>query len=450
MKRIAILGAGESGLGAAMLARMNDYAVWVSDSGKISDSRKADLIKYGISFEEGGHSEEMILNSDLIIKSPGISPKVPIVSQALARGIPVIDELEFASGFSTGKVIAISGTNGKTTTTLLTYHLMKSAGLDVGLAGNVGQSWAGQIAEQDHEWWVIECSSFQIDGFNSFKPAIAILTNITPDHLDRYDYKIENYINSKFGLFKKMTSEDCAILSAENALTLEGLKTRKIEASNHWFSLSVPQEKGAYFDGSNLILISGKNSAKIPFESISIKGTHNILNSLCAGLAALLAGVKEADLIEGFKTFINAPHRMELIREIDGVKFINDSKGTNVESTAYALTSYENPLIWIAGGVDKGNDYSTILPAVTEKVKCLICLGKDNEKLKNAFGSVLAEIRETQDIREAVKWGMELGESGDIVLLSPACASFDLFRNYEDRGEQFRAAVNDLKTEAIS
>ena len=450
MKRIAILGAGESGLGAAMLARMNDYAVWVSDAGKISDSRKADLIKYGISFEEGGHSEEMILNSDLIIKSPGISPNVPIVEKALSKGIAVIDELEFASMFSTGKVIAISGTNGKTTTTLLTYHLMVSAGLDVGLAGNVGQSWAGQIAEQDREWWVIECSSFQIDGFERFKPTIAILTNITPDHLDRYDYKIENYINSKFGLFKNMTSRDYAILSSEDALTLEGLKTKKIEASPYWFSLSAPQKKGAYFDGSNLILTTEKKSATIPLEALSLKGTHNILNSLCAGTAALLAGVKEADLIEGFKTFINAPHRMELIREIDGVKFINDSKGTNVESTAYALTSYENPLIWIAGGVDKGNDYNTILPAVTEKVKCLICLGKDNEKLKKAFGAVVADIRETQDIREAVKWGLELGKSGDIVLLSPACASFDLFKNYEDRGEQFRGAVNNLKTEAIS
>jgi len=450
MKRIAILGAGESGLGAAMLARMNDYAVWVSDAGKISDSRKADLIKYGISFEEGGHSEEMILNSDLIIKSPGISPKVPIVEKALSKGIAVIDELEFASMFSTGKVIAISGTNGKTTTTLLTYHLMVSAGLDVGLAGNVGQSWAGQIAEQDREWWVIECSSFQIDGFERFKPTIAILTNITPDHLDRYDYKIENYINSKFGLFKNMTSRDYAIMSAEDALTLEGLKTKKIEASPYRFSFSAPQEKGAYFDGSSLILTTEKKSATIPLEALSLKGTHNILNSLCAGTAALLAGVKEADLIEGFKTFINAPHRMELIREIDGVKFINDSKGTNVESTAYALTSYENPLIWIAGGVDKGNDYSTILSAVTEKVKCLICLGKDNEKLKKAFGDVVADIRETQDIREAVKWGLELGKSGDIVLLSPACASFDLFKNYEDRGEQFRGAVNNLKTEAIS
>ncbi len=450
MKRIAILGAGESGLGAAMLARLNDYDVWISDAGKISDSRKADLIKYGISFEEEGHTEEMILNADLIIKSPGISPKVQIVAKAISEGKEVIDELEFACRFSTGKVIAISGTNGKTTTTLLTYHLMKSAGMDVGLAGNVGQSWAGQIAEQDHEWWVIECSSFQIDGFIRFNPEIAILTNITPDHLDRYDYKIENYINSKFGLFKNMTSKSCAILNAQDSLTLEGLENRELHASHYWFSLSAPQKKGAYFDGSNLILKTEKKSATIPLEALSIKGTHNVLNSLCAGTAALLAGVEEADLIEGFKTFKNAPHRMELIREIDGVKFINDSKGTNVESTAYALTSYENPLIWIAGGVDKGNDYTTILPAVAEKVKCLICLGIDNEKLKKAFGSVVADIRETQDIREAVKWGMEIGKSGDIVLLSPACASFDLFRNYEDRGEQFRVAVHHLKTKTIS
>lgn len=450
MKRIAILGAGESGLGAAMLARMNDYDVWISDAGQISEFRKADLNKYGISFEEGGHTEEKILKADLIVKSPGISPKVPIVAKAISQGIDVIDELEFASMFSTGKVIAISGTNGKTTTTLLTYHLMKSAGMDVGLAGNVGQSWAGQIAEQDREWWVIECSSFQIDGFRTFKPEIAILTNITPDHLDRYEYKIENYINSKFGLFKNMTSQSFAILNAEDGLTLEGLKNKDLHSSHVWFSLSSPQERGAYFDGTSLILKAEKNFATIPLEALSIKGNHNVLNSLCAGTAALLAGVEEADLIEGFKTFKNAPHRMELIREIGGVKFINDSKGTNVESTAYALTSFDNPLIWIAGGVDKGNDYTTILPAVTEKVKCLICLGKDNEKLKKAFGSAVADIRETQDIREAVKWGMELGKIGDIVLLSPACASFDLFKNYEDRGEQFRAAVNHLKTETIS
>ena len=444
MKRLAILGAGESGLGAAMLAKMNGFAVWVSDAGQISDLRKAALIKYGISFEESGHTDGTILNADLIIKSPGISPKIPILAKAFSEGIPVIDELEFAARFSTGKVIAISGTNGKTTTTLLTYHLMKSAGMDVGLAGNVGQSWAGQIAEQDHEWWVIECSSFQIDGFISFKAEIAILTNITPDHLDRYEYNVENYMNSKFGLFRNMTPKSSAILNAEDPLTLAGLKKRELHASHYWFSLSSPQKKGAYFDGSHLILNTEKKSATIPLEALSIKGTHNVLNSLCAGTAALLAGVEEADLIDGFKTFKNAPHRMELIREIDGIKFINDSKGTNVESTAYALTSYENPLIWIAGGVDKGNDYSTILPAVTEKVKCLICLGQDNEKLKMAFGSVVADIRETQDIREAVKWGMELGKSGDIVLLSPACASFDLFKNYEDRGEQFRVAVNHL------
>lgn len=450
MKRLAILGAGESGLGAAMLAKMNGFAVWVSDAGQISDLRKAALIKYGISFEESGHTDGTILNADLIIKSPGISPKIPILAKAFSEGIPVIDELEFAARFSTGKVIAISGTNGKTTTTLLTYHLMKSAGMDVGLAGNVGQSWAGQIAEQDHEWWVIECSSFQIDGFISFKPEIAILTNITPDHLDRYEYSVENYMNSKFGLFRNMTSKSSAILNAEDPLTLAGLKKRELHASHYWFSLFAPQKKGAYFDGSNLILNTEKKSATIPLEALSIKGTHNVLNSLCAGTAALLAGVEEADLIDGFKTFKNAPHRMELIREIDGIKFINDSKGTNVESTAYALTSYENPLIWIAGGVDKGNNYSTILPAVTEKVKCLICLGQDNEKLKMAFGSVVADIRETQDIREAVKWGMELGKSGDIVLLSPACASFDLFKNYEDRGEQFRVAVNHLETETIS
>jgi UDP-N-acetylmuramoylalanine--D-glutamate ligase len=447
MKRIAILGAGESGLGAAMLAKKNGYAVWVSDAGIISESRKTVLTQNEISFEEGGHNEEKILNAEFIIKSPGISPKSPIVTKAIQLGIPVIDELEFAAQFSNGKIIAITGTNGKTTTTLLTYHLLKNAGLNVGLAGNVGQSWAGQLVDHDHDWWVIECSSFQIDGFVEFKPAIAILTNITPDHLDRYEYQIEKYIDSKFNLFKNMGADTFAILCAEDKLTLQGIQNQELGAKKVWFStLSRHAENGAFSDGETLHFSTEKGFASTQIDLISIKGTHNILNSLCAGTAALLAGVQPKELNEGFQTFRNAPHRMELIREIDGIQFINDSKGTNVEATAYALTSFSNPLIWIAGGVDKGNDYQSILTIVAKQVKCLICLGKDNEKLKKAFGSLVPEIRETQDIEEAVNWGLELGQSGDIVLLSPACASFDLFKNYEDRGEQFRTKVNQLKT----
>ncbi|SFU03902.1 UDP-N-acetylmuramoylalanine--D-glutamate ligase [Algoriphagus locisalis] len=449
MKKLVVLGAGESGLGAAMLARQKGYAVFVSDAGQISLARKAEMERLGIAFEEGKHSEEKILSADLIIKSPGISPKAEMAAKASLAGIPIIDELEFAFGYSTGKVIAITGTNGKTTTTLLTYHLMKEAGLDVGLAGNVGKSWAAQLLEKEHEWWVIECSSFQIDGFVNFKPSVAILCNITPDHLDRYEYKIENYIDSKFGIFKNMTSANQAILFAEDALTLEGLKSNEVKASTLWVSALELQKEGAWTDGENLTFAVAEQSVVVPVDSLSLKGKHNLLNALCAGSAALIAGVKDVDFMLGFQTFKNAPHRMELIKEVDGVKFINDSKGTNVEATAYALASYDNPLIWIAGGVDKGNDY-TVLSPLTEKVKSLICLGKDNEKLKSAFGSSIADIRETQDIKEAVSWGNELGESGDIVLLSPACASFDLFKNYEDRGIQFRAAVENLKPKAIA
>ncbi|REG78286.1 UDP-N-acetylmuramoyl-L-alanine--D-glutamate ligase [Algoriphagus antarcticus] len=449
MKKIVILGAGESGLGAAMLARQKGYAIFVSDGGQISPARKAEMERLGISFEEGKHSQEKILDAELIIKSPGISPMTEIVAKASLAGIPIIDELEFAFGYSKGKVIAITGTNGKTTTTLLTYHLMKEAGLDVGLAGNVGKSWAGQLLEEDHKWWVIECSSFQIDGFVDFKPTIAILCNITPDHLDRYEYKIEHYIDSKFGIFKNMTLDDQAILFAEDALTIKGLENNNIRASTLWVSALEVQKAGAWTDGETLTYAIAGESVSVPVDSLSIQGKHNLLNALCAGSAALIAGVSDVDLMLSFQNFKNAPHRMEQIRELDGVKFINDSKGTNVEATAYALASYENPLIWIAGGVDKGNDYSILLPS-TEKVKCLICLGKDNDKLKMAFAGAIADIRETQDIAEAVNWGQELAESGDIVLLSPACASFDLFRNYEDRGMQFRVAVENLKPKAIA
>jgi UDP-N-acetylmuramoylalanine--D-glutamate ligase len=445
MKQIAILGAGESGLGAALLAKREGYGVWVSDMGQIAVERKSVLTRAGIGFEEGQHSEQKILSSDLIIKSPGIPDKAPLVNKAHEEGIPVIDELEFACRFSAGKVIAITGTNGKTTTTLLTYHLMKEAGLDVGLAGNVGKSWAGQLVEKDHDWWVIETSSFQIDGFECFKPEIAMLTNITPDHLDRYEYQLDNYILSKMNLFKMMTARNKAIFYAEDPLSQKGLSVKPHKAASFWISLDGPQSAGGFSDLTSLnFAVDGKN-INIPISALPIQGKHNVLNALFAGTAAILAGVQEDQLLAGFQTFKNAPHRMELIRTVDGVDFVNDSKGTNVESTFYALGSYDRPMIWIAGGVDKGNDYSVLFPLVEKgKVKTLICLGKDNEKLKKAFGGIIPEIRETQSISEAVNWGLELGKSGEVVLLSPACASFDLFKNYEDRGEKFRQAVLEL------
>lgn len=446
MKQIVVLGAGESGLGAALLAKREGYGVWVSDSGMISTERKVELQDAGVDFEEGGHNEARVLSCDLIIKSPGIPEKAPLVKKALGEGIPVIDELEFAHRFSAGKVIAITGTNGKTTTTLLTYHLLKEAGYDVGLAGNVGQSWAGQLVHQDHDWWVIEVSSFQIDGFQCFKPTIAILTNITPDHLDRYEYKIENYILSKMSLFKNMTIREKGIAFLEDPLTQKGFLLKNPKAEMNWISLSKMQVKGGFSDLKTLEMATAENAVSIPVSSLSIQGKHNVLNALCAGTAALMVGLTEAQLISGYQSFKNAPNRMELVRELDDVRFINDSKGTNVEATYYALGSYSEPMIWIAGGVDKGNDYSVLTNLVDNgKVKALICLGKDNDKLKKAFSGIISPIKETQDIKEAVAWGQQLATKGEVVLLSPACASFDLFKNYEDRGAQFRKAVLELK-----
>lgn len=443
MKLIAILGAGESGMGAAMLAKVKGYAVFVSEFGVISEANKSKLNEAGIDFEEGGHTEKIILNADMIIKSPGISPKIPVVKKAFEEGIAVVDELEFAYRYSAGRVIAITGTNGKTTTTLLTYHLLKEAGFDVGLAGNVGESWAAQLTKRDHDFWVIECSSFQIDGFFCFKPSIAILTNITPDHLDRYDYKFENYVNSKLRLVKNMASNNCVILNADDPTLVSGIASIKCNATKHWFSLTSKPSVGGYLEGDQLQLQTNEKKATLPLGSLPIHGDHNFMNALCAGIAATLAGVTEAQLIEGAKTFKNAPHRMEQVLQLGGVDFVNDSKGTNVESTAYALGSYINPIIWIAGGVDKGNNYD-LLQRYTKGIKALICLGKDNSKLKAAFGTSISLIKETEDIQEAVNWGRELGQSGDVVLLSPACASFDLFKNYEDRGNQFRNAVLNL------
>ncbi|SHO61479.1 UDP-N-acetylmuramoyl-L-alanine--D-glutamate ligase [Algoriphagus zhangzhouensis] len=447
MKRVAIIGAGESGLGAALLAKKEGYAVFVTDAGVISESRKVRLQAEGIDFEEGKHTEEKVLHSDLIIKSPGIPEKASLIQKAIQEGIAVIDELEFASRFSKGKVIAITGTNGKTTTTLLTYHLMKEAGLDVGLAGNVGQSWAAQLVDQDHNWWVLECSSFQIDGMISFRPTIGMLTNITPDHLDRYDYQVEKYMLSKLSLFKNQLKDDFAVYYKEDPISLKGFDSVKLKAQMLPVSLEGPSENGAFLEGETLMVQVNGKKVSIPESALPLKGKHNVLNTLFASTAAVLAGVNEGQLLEGLKTFKNAPHRMEPVGEINGVNFINDSKGTNVEATYYALGSFQNPLIWIAGGVDKGNDYSVLLPETNGKVKALICLGKDNEKLKKAFSGSISEIRETQKIAEAVRWGLDMGEAGDTVLLSPACASFDLFKNYEDRGNQFRSAVQGLKLE---
>jgi UDP-N-acetylmuramoylalanine--D-glutamate ligase len=444
-ERIVILGAGESGTGAAILAKAKGYDVFVSDQSKIKDIYKSELIEHSIQFEEGLHTEELITNASLIIKSPGIPDKAEIIKKVKTKNIEIVDEIEFACRYITGKIIAITGTNGKTTTTLLTYHLMREAGFNVALAGNVGESLARKVAHEQHDWYVIEISSFQLDGTKSFRPHIGILLNITPDHLDRYDYKMENYIDSKFKLAHNMNEENYFIYYKDDAVTGEEVSKRNISANLLSISLSANKGAHAYADNAIMNFNYRKYSFSISQADTSLKGPHNLINTMAAVSAVLLAGGNVDKIKAGLKTFKNAPHRLELIAIIDGVEFVNDSKATNVDSVVYGLGSYRGPLVWIAGGVDKGNDYSIIEEQVREKVRALICLGKENDKLKAAFGNVVKEIYETQSVKELVKIALRISKPGDVVLLSPACASFDLFKNYEDRGNQFREAVLELK-----
>ncbi len=445
-KRIVILGAGESGTGAALLANVKGYEVFVSDQSSIREKNKTELISKSIEFEEGKHSVDKILNADLIIKSPGIPDKAEVIKQAKAKGIEIIDELEFGFRYLTGKVIAITGTNGKTTTTLLTYHLMKAAGFSVALAGNVGESLARKVATGNNDWYVIEISSFQLDGTTSFKPTIGILLNITPDHLDRYEYKMENYINSKFKLIQNMESQQHFIYYADDVVTGAEVSKRKIIASKLPVSLR-DKSTPAHFDGEQMVFNLKGQHFNIPQSETTLKGPHNLINTLSAVTAVFFAGADLDAIRSGLKTFKNAPHRLESVASIAGVEFVNDSKATNVDSVVYALGSYKQPLIWIAGGIDKGNDYNLIKEEVATKVKTLICLGKDNEKLKSFFGPLVNDIKETQTVKELVRIALKAAKEGDVVLLSPACASFDLFKNYEDRGDQFREAVLELKRE---
>lgn len=446
VNRIVILGAGESGTGAALLAKAKGFDVFVSDQGSIKEKYKTELRSESISYEEGFHSTNLIINATLIIKSPGIPDKAEIIKLAKSKGIEIIDELEFAFRYLKGKVIAITGTNGKTTTTLLTYHLLKSAGFNVALAGNVGESLARKVAKENHDWYVVEISSYQLDGTVTFCPEIGILLNITPDHLDRYEYKMENYINSKFKLIQNMKGQQHFIYYADDAVTGGEVSKREIEISKLPVSLT-NKSTPAHFDGEQMVFnLSGKRFA-ISQSDTTLKGPHNLINTLSAVTAVFFAGADLDSIKAGLKTFKNAPHRLESVTSIKGVEFVNDSKATNVDSVVYALGSYSQPLIWIAGGVDKGNDYNLIKNEVASKVKTLICLGKDNEKLKSFFGPIVNDIKETQTVKELVRIALDAAKAGDVVLLSPACASFDLFKNYEDRGDQFREAVLELKRE---
>ncbi|MBK6266964.1 UDP-N-acetylmuramoyl-L-alanine--D-glutamate ligase [Marivirga sp. S37H4] len=445
-KQIIILGAGESGTGAALLAKAKGYDVFVSDFGQIKQENIDRLTDAGIRFEQGKHTEDKVLTADIVIKSPGISPAIPLVRLIMEKGIPVIDELEFASQFTKGKIIAITGTNGKTTTTLLTYHLLKESGLSVGLGGNVGKSMAAQLLDTDYDWWVLEVSSFQIDGFIHFKPHIAVLLNITPDHLDRYDKKIQNYIDAKFALFKNQGIEDYAILYNDKGFIDEELQKRNLKSKIYRLSFDDVPALGAYANKDGIIIKHKKDSTAYTSDLLTIKGKHNQINAMASILSSKITGLKSEKISENLPKFKNVPHRLEPVGSIHGVEFINDSKATNVDAVYYALDAYTRPIIWIVGGVDKGNDYEKLEP-VNSNVKAIICLGKDNKKIKAFYEGKFPIIEETESMQEAVRMGYHLAKDREIVLLSPACASFDLFKNYEDRGNQFRLAVQLLQRE---
>lgn len=439
---LVILGAGESGTGAALLAKARGLRVFVSDKGSIAEANRKEMESAGIPFEENGHSEEVILRAAEVVKSPGIPENLLLIQQIRAKGIPVIDELEFAFRYSSAKFIGITGSNGKTTTTLLCHHLMQQCGFRVALAGNVGKSLARQVINESADWYVVEISSFQLDGLKDFRNHIAILTNITPDHLDRYEYKFENYIRSKFRIIQNQNQADYFITSGEDPVTSQELISAKVPGKLLKAGLNQLSTPELYASNSALhFRLAGQTPWQLPLAELPLSGTHNQMNSLMAIAAVLLAGGMPEAIREGVKSFRNAPHRCETIAAIKGIRFVNDSKATNVDSVKYAFSAFEKPIVWIAGGVDKGNDYSELDQAVKEKVKALICLGRDNEKLQKHFSPMLPIIRETTSVEELISMALELAEAGDTVLLSPACASFDLFRNYEDRGEQFRAAV---------
>lgn len=443
MKRIVILGAGESGAGAAVLAKKEGFDVFVSDMSKISDKYKEMLNNHGIAWEEGEHTEELILNADEIIKSPGIPDKAPMVKKAIEKGIHIISEIEFAGRYSSSKMICITGSNGKTTTTSLIYHIFKNAGYDVGLAGNIGNSLALQVAEEPHEYYVIELSSFQLDNMYEFKADIAILLNITPDHMDRYDYCMQNYVDSKMRIIQNQTKEDTFIYWNDDPIIKKELEKYDIKAFKCPFSEVKERGSIGYLE-SGMYKIEVPTPFNMEQESLSLSGKHNIYNSLAAGIATNVAGIKNEVIRKSLSDFPGVEHRLEKVVTVGGVTYINDSKATNVDACWYALESMKTPTILIIGGKDKGNDYSAIKELVKQKCKALVYLGADNSKLHQSFDDIGIPVRDTHSMKECIAACYELAEPGDTVLLSPCCASFDLFKNMEDRGEQFKTLARAL------
>ena len=441
---MVILGGGESGVGTAILGKQKGYEIFVSDKGSIAEKYKKVLLQNDINFEENQHTESEILNADLVMKSPGIPDKVAIIQKLKKRSIPVISEIEFAAQFTDATIIGITGSNGKTTTTLLVHHILKGAGLNVGVAGNIGDSFAQQVAEQSYQNYVLELSSFQLDGIEKFNSHIAILTNITPDHLDRYEYDFNQYINSKFRITKNQKPTDYLIYDADDEAINNWLKNNKTVAKLVPFSIKRELKYGAYLKDNTIITNINKEEFTMLTSTLSLQGEHNTKNAMAAIMAAQLLKVRKQFIKESLSNFEGVEHRLENVGKVNEIHFINDSKATNVNAAFYALKCMDKTTVWIVGGEDKGNDYTDLLPFVREKVSAIVCLGLDNEKIKKTFENVVDIIVETAGAEEAVKVSKKLANKGDVVLLSPACASFDLFDDYEDRGRQFKKAIRSL------
>jgi UDP-N-acetylmuramoylalanine--D-glutamate ligase len=444
MQRIVILGAGESGVGSAVLALKHGFDVFVTDKGAIRDNYRSVLQQHNITFEEGKHTEELILNASEVIKSPGIREDNPLVLKIREKGIRIISEIEFAGRYTTAKKICITGSNGKTTTTNLMYHMMKKAGLNVAMTGNVGSSFAMAVAEGGYDYYVIELSSFQLDGMYDFRADIAILMNITPDHLDRYDHEMQKYIDSKLRVTQNQTESDYFIWCADDPVSVDEMKKRHLVSCSLPFSVEKTQGMAAFAEDENLIIDITQKISLMTIHDLALKGRHNTYNSMAAAIAGKVLNIRKETIRESLTDFQGVEHRLEPVIMVAGINFINDSKATNVNSTWYAIECMKTDVVWIVGGIDKGNDYSELFPVVRQKVKAIVCLGKDNKKIIESFKEIVPTIVETLSMDEAVRSAYYLAHKGDTVLLSPACASFDLFNNYEDRGRQFKQAVRNL------
>jgi UDP-N-acetylmuramoylalanine--D-glutamate ligase len=446
MRRIVVLGGGESGIGAAVLAKAKGFDVFLSDNGTIDDHFTQELRKWDIPYEQGHHTEHLILNADEVIKSPGIPSTVPMVQKLEEQGTRIISEIEFAGRYDTAKKICVTGTNGKTTTTSLIYYLLQNAGLNVGLGGNIGKSYAYQVATEHFDYYVLEISSFQLDNCFDFRPDIAIITNISPDHLDRYDFRLDNYVKSKFRITRNLRPEDCFIFDSDDEITIDHLNKIVLSCKRLPFTQKEEVPQGAFLKDDKIVVKYEEEECNIYLKELALGGKHNIYNSMAAALAAKASGIDNEVIRASLASFRPLEHRLEPVLSIKDVLYINDSKATNVDAAWYALECQKRPVVWIAGGIDKGNDYEVLKPLVREKVKAIVCLGVNNRKIHEAFEEIVGKkkMKDTRSADEAVKASSKFADPGDVVLLSPCCASFDLFTSYEDRGERFKEAVRRL------